>query len=191
MISRPPIVVLDACVLYPAALRDLLMRLAVHGLIQAKWSEKIHDEWMTAVLRERPDLTRKQLERTRQLMDLHAEDALVSGYERHIEHLSLPDENDRHVLATAIESGADAVVTWNLGDFPRGTLKRNGIEVWTPDELVMRLLEEDEDAVVGLMREHRASLKNPPKSAAEYLETLAQQRLTKAVRALRSRVEEL
>ena len=46
MISRPPIVLLDACVLYPAALRDLLMRLAVHELIQAKWSEKIHEEWI-------------------------------------------------------------------------------------------------------------------------------------------------
>ena len=44
--SRPPIVLLDACVLYPAALRDLLMRLAVHELIQAKWSEKIHEEWI-------------------------------------------------------------------------------------------------------------------------------------------------
>jgi len=69
-----PIVVLDACVLYPAALRDLLMRLAAHGLIQAKWSEKIHEEWMTAVLRERPDLTRERLQRTRELMDEHAGD---------------------------------------------------------------------------------------------------------------------
>jgi hypothetical protein len=63
--SGPPIVVLDACVLFPAALRDLLMRLTVHDLIQARWSEQIHHEWMTAVLRERPDLSRQQLERTR------------------------------------------------------------------------------------------------------------------------------
>jgi hypothetical protein len=66
---------------------------------------------MTAVLRERPDLTLRQLERTRQLMDLHAGDCLVSGYEWRIENLSLPDENDRHVLAAAIEADADAIVT--------------------------------------------------------------------------------
>src|SRR5438046_339093 len=113
-----PIVVLDACVLYPAALRDLLMRMAGHGLIQAKWSEEIHEEWMTAVLRERPDLTRDRLQRTRELMDKHAGDCLVSGYERHMEQLTLPDMNDRHVLAAAVECDADAIVTWNVSDYP-------------------------------------------------------------------------
>ncbi|MDP1592459.1 MAG: PIN domain-containing protein [Prosthecobacter sp.] len=191
MISRPPIVLLDACVLYPAALRDLLMRLAVHELIQAKWSEKIHEEWMTAVLCERPDLTRAQLERTRQLMDLHAGDCLVRGHEKHIESLALPDENDRHVLAAAIESEADAVVTWNLVDFPADAVQAHDVEVWTPDELLMRLLRMDEEAVVRLMREHRASLRNPPKTAEEYLETLEQQRLTESVQMLRGRMQEL
>ena len=61
-LGSPPVVLLDACVLYPAALRDLLMRLAVHDLIAARWSEKIHEEWMTAVLRTRPDLQLHQLE---------------------------------------------------------------------------------------------------------------------------------
>jgi predicted nucleic acid-binding protein len=191
LISRPPIVLLDACVLYPAALRDLLMRLAVHELIQAKWSEKIHEEWMTAVLRERPDLTLKQLERTRQLMGLHAGDCLVNGHEWRIENLSLPDENDRHVLAAAIEAEVDAIVTWNLGDFPKETLATHGIERWSPDELLMQLLRSDEDAVVRLMREHRASLRNPPKSADEYLETLEQQRLSQSVQVLRGRLAEL
>ncbi|MBK8094849.1 MAG: PIN domain-containing protein [Verrucomicrobiaceae bacterium] len=187
----PPIVLLDACVLYPAALRDLLMRLAVHELIQARWSEKIHEEWMTAVLRERPDLTLEQLERTRQLMDLHAGDCLVSGYEWRIENLSLPDENDRHVLAAAIEAEADAIVTWNLSDFPPATLVAQGIARWTPDDLLMQLLSTDEDAVVKLMRQHRASLRNPPKSAEEYLETLEQQRLSRSVQVLRRRLTEL
>lgn len=167
------------------------MRLAVHELIQAKWSEKIHEEWMTAVLRERPDLTRQQLERTRQLMDLHAGDCLVSGYEWRIENLSLPDENDRHVLAAAIEAEADAIVTWNLSDFPQATLAAQGIERWTPDDLLMHLLAINEDAIVKLMHEHRAVLKNPPKSAAEYLETLEQQRLSRSVQVLRRRLAEL
>lgn len=93
---------------------------------------------MTAVLRERPDLTRVQLERTRQLMDLHAGDCLVSGHEWRIENLSLPDENDRHVLAGAIEAEVDAIVTWNLGDFPLETLAADGIDRWPPDELILQ-----------------------------------------------------
>jgi predicted nucleic acid-binding protein len=180
-----PVVVLDACVLYPAALRDLLMRLAVHGLIQAKWTEEIHQEWMTAVLRERPDLTRERLQRTRELMDAHASDCLVTGHERHIEQLALPDEKDRHVLAAAIESEADAVVTWNVSDFPKAATDVQGIEVWTPDELLVCLIGKDREAVLNVMREHRASLKNPPKTEEEYLETLVQQKLAKAIQILR------
>ena len=57
-------VVYNACVLYPAPLRDLLMRLALTDLFRARWSEQIHDEWINAVLRNRPDLSRQQLERT-------------------------------------------------------------------------------------------------------------------------------
>lgn len=179
------VVVLDACVLYPAPLRDLFMRLAIHGMIQAKWSEKIHEEWMTAVLRERVDLTREKLQRTRELMDKHAQGSLVSDYERHMARLTLPDVDDRHVLATAIEWEADAIVTWNLADFPKSVLGSHCVEVWTPDNLVMNLLAENQDLVIQIMREHRASLKNPPKSADDYLDTLAQQRLVRTVVAVR------
>ncbi|HSI61561.1 MAG TPA: PIN domain-containing protein [Candidatus Saccharimonadia bacterium] len=180
-----PIVVLDACVLYPAALRDLFMRLAAHGLIQAKWSAKIHDEWMTAILRERADLTLERLQKTRELMDKHAGDCLVTGFERHMQNLALPDPDDRHVLAAAIECEADAVVTWNLADFPANTVGGHGIEVWTPDDLVMELLRQEQDSVIETMREHRVSLRNPPKSQEEYLDTLRQQRLIRTVESVK------
>jgi hypothetical protein len=62
----------DASVLYPSALRNLLMHLALTGLFRAKWSADIHEEWISALLRNRPDLTRAKLERTRMLMDEHA-----------------------------------------------------------------------------------------------------------------------
>lgn len=189
--AAAPVVVLDACVLYPAPLRDLFMRLAVHGLIQAKWSEKIHEEWMTAVLRERPDLTREKLQRTRELMDKHTEDSLVSGYERHMEGLPLPDVDDRHVLAAAIECEADAIVTWNLADFPKTQVGRHDMEIWTPDDLLMRLLDEQLERVIAIMREHRASLKNPPVSEEDYLSTLLQQRLTRTVAVVKQAEEGL
>ncbi len=71
----------DANVLYPAELRNLLMHLALTGLFRAKWSADVHEEWISSLLQKRPHLTREKLERTRQLMDQHAVDALVAGYE--------------------------------------------------------------------------------------------------------------
>ena len=97
-------VLIDACVLYPAPLRDLLMRLLLLDLFVGRWTERIHDEWIRNVAKDRPDLKRERLERTRAMMDSHALNALVTGYEPLIEGLSLPDPDDRHVLAAAIRS---------------------------------------------------------------------------------------
>lgn len=185
MSGRSAIVLLDACVLYPAGLRNLMMWLAVHGLIRPKWREQIHEEWTRNVLTDRPDLTREQLLRTRRLMDEHAGDCLVSGHERHIESLHLPDEDDRHVLAAAIESGADAIVTWNLGDFPADVVSGYGIMVVTPDDLLIALIDEAREGVWEAMAEHRASLKNPARSPREYLEDMERQGLTRSVDRIR------
>ncbi len=87
------------------------MQLAMTGLFRARWSAMIHDEWTRSVLRVRPDLTTEQLDRTRQLMDSHVLDAVVTGFEPLIDALELPDPDDRHVLAAAIRCGADAIVT--------------------------------------------------------------------------------
>jgi len=75
------IVFYDANVLYPAELRNFLMHLALIGVFRTKWSAEVHEEWTRNLLINRPDLTRAQLERTRQLMDKAAPDALVTGYE--------------------------------------------------------------------------------------------------------------
>jgi hypothetical protein len=116
----------DASVLYGSALRNLLMHMALTGLFHAKWSAGVHEEWIAALLRNRPDLSREKLERTRMLMDKHAENALVTGYEDLIEELHLPDPNDRHVLAAAIRGHASVIVTANLRHFPRKTSRRLG-----------------------------------------------------------------
>lgn len=124
-------VVYDACVLYPAPLRDLLMHLAVTDLYRAKWSDAIHDEWTRNVLRDRPDLKAEQLQRTRNLMNAHVLDSLVAGFEPLIPDITLPDPDDRHVLAAAIHCGADIIVTFNLKDFPdefRGRLEPFGAD---------------------------------------------------------------
>ena len=69
--------------LYPAPLRDLLMHLSMLDLFRAKWTLMIHDEWMSSLLRDRPDLSKEQLQRTRDLMDAHVRDCLVTGFEPH------------------------------------------------------------------------------------------------------------
>ncbi|MDB6139159.1 MAG: hypothetical protein JWO94_2231, partial [Verrucomicrobiaceae bacterium] len=142
-------------------------------------------------LKDRPTLTLTQLERTRRLMDEHAGDCLVSGYEKHIGSLNLPDVDDRHVVAAAIEAGADAIITWNLVDFPKPIIAGHGIDVQTPDQLLSALLDANTSAVLAAMKNHRASLKNPPKTPAEYLETLAMQGLKESVERLRGELNRL
>lgn len=177
----------DANVLYPAELRNLLMHLALAGLFRARWSADVHEEWITALLEKRPDLTREKLARTRALMDLHAVDALVTGYEDLIPGLQLPDPNDRHVLAAAIRGEADVIVTMNLRDFPVDVVGAFGIEARHPDEFVLDLLELEAGAVLAAAESHRLSLKNPPRTMGEYLETLERQGLARSVTAMRVR----
>lgn len=82
----------DANVLYPAQLRDLLIRLAVAGLVRAHWTDAIHDEWTRHVLADHPDITRAHLLRTRRLMDAALPAARVDGYAHHIPRLTLPSD---------------------------------------------------------------------------------------------------
>ena len=185
------IVLYDACVLYPAPLRDLLMQLALTDLFQARWTDEIHDEWTRNVLADRPDVTPESLARCRELMDRHVPDCLVTGYESLIPTLTLPDPDDRHVLAAAIHGGAGAIVTFNLSDFPASVLGGYHIEAVHPDEFIVRLWDESPTAVLDAARLHRAGLKRPPKTAAEYLATLEQCRLTETVARLRSHEDEI
>ena len=175
----------DASVLYPSELRNLLMHLALTGLFQAKWSAAVHEEWICALLRRRPDLSREKLERTRMLMDKHASDAVVTGYEDLIDGLHLPDPDDRHVLAAAIRGRADVIVTSNLRDFPVKVLRKFGIEPQHPDEFILRWLDLAPCLVAAAARDHRESLKNPPRTTEEYLRALELQGLTQTVTVLR------
>lgn len=176
---------LDACVLHPAPLRDLLMHLALTDLFRAKWTEQIHDEWIRSVLEQRPDLRREQLDRTRQLMNAHVRDCLVTGYEALIPALNLPDPEDRHVLAAAIRAGADVIVTYNLHDFPGVALAPYGIDAQHPDEFVAHLLDLAPQTVCIAAKRQRHSLRKPPATVNEFLATLERQGLPQTVAALR------
>lgn len=116
-------VVYDANVLYPNTLRDLLIRIAQSGAVQAKWTNAILDEMAAALRRNRPDIPTEKVQRLRELMNRAVRDCLVSGYEPLIEGLKLPDPDDRHVLAAAIKAGAQVIVIRNLRDFPAADLE--------------------------------------------------------------------
>ena len=118
-------------------------------------------------------------------------EAVVTGYERRIEALALPDPDDRHVLAAAIEAKADVIVTFNERDFPGEALRPHGMQATEPDAFVMELLHAFEEEVVGAARRHRAALVAPPKLVEEYLATLRRQRLKRMAERLVAYAEEL
>jgi len=182
-------VVYDACVLYPSPLRSFLMYLALTDLFRARWSDQIHEEWMRNVVANVPDVSRRQVERIRDLMNEHVRDCLVSDYESHISSLELPDSNDRHVLAAAIQCRASVIVTFNLKDFPELELSKYQIEAQHPDEFCAHLLDLSPEVVCEAARLQRASMKKPPKTVAEYLELLAAQGLEATTKLLSERAE--
>ncbi|MDD3029246.1 MAG: PIN domain-containing protein [Alphaproteobacteria bacterium] len=176
---------LDACVLYPAPIRDLLIRLARTGLYQAKWTDQIHDEWIQNLLVSRPDLTKEQLQRTRTLMNSAVLDCLVKNYESLIPSITLPDPNDRHVLAAALRSRTDVIVTFNLKDFPEDVLSEYGIQAQHPDEFMSHLIDLAPGIVCSSVKHMREALKNPPYSVAQLFATLEGLSLVQTVAALR------
>lgn len=153
------------------------MELAGSGIYRARWTDMIHDEWIRSLLETRPDLDPARLDRTRQLMNDSVLGCMIEGFEDLIPALHLPDPVDRHVLAAAIHAGADAIVTVNLKDFPPEVAKQYELEILHPDEFLYQQFGLDPAAVVIAARNCRARLRNPPKTADEYLATLEAQSL--------------
>lgn len=180
-------VLYDACVLYPAPLRDLLVRLAYTGAFRARWTQHIHEEWIRNALRNNPRLTRERLEATASKMNAAIMDSLVSDYEPLIAGLELPDVNDRHVLAAAIKGQAEVIVTFNLKDFPERYLQPFNIWAQHPDEFISHLIDLSPATVLLAAKQQRAALKNPPRTVDEFLDTLLRQQLPRTAAFLKER----
>jgi hypothetical protein len=175
---------LDANVLYPAPIRDLLLQLAVTGLFKAKWSADIHHEWIEALVRNEPHRDRAALERTRDLMDRAVRDCLVAGYESLVPTLALPDAGDRHVLAAAIAGDCDIIVTQNLKHFPEEILTPLGIDRQHPDTFLSNHLSVAPGVFCSAVRKVRGRLAHPPYSVEDYLDTLRSQGLVTTAEGL-------
>lgn len=163
--------------MYPAPLRDVLIQLASAGLYRGKISDKINQEWIENLLENRPDIKREQLERICKLIEKAVPDCMVFGYEHLIEGLTLPDPNDRHVLAAAVCCQAQIIVTYNLKDFPVEVLSKFGVEAQHPDAFLRSQADLALPQFLSCLKSIRERLKNPPISAKDYRIELASRSL--------------
>lgn len=167
------VVVLDACVLYPAPLRDLLLRMTIAGLYSAHWTQEILDECFRSIASNRPDIDPQVLDRTRTLMRAAVPNGLVTGYEQLIEPMTLPDPDDRHVLAAAVHIGASSIVTFNTWDFPARALTAYTIKAVHPDAFISAHLAASPALMRAVVHDQAAALQNPPMSPCAIISMLA------------------
>jgi predicted nucleic acid-binding protein len=165
------IALLDANVLWPAALRCILVRAALRGLFRPVWTERILEEMAHSLQREgraHPD----RIARTVRLMKESVPHALVEGYETLIPVMQ-NDPKDRHVLAAAVRAGAGTIVTNNVRDFPNDSRVPYDMAVHTPDEFLLDLLDLNQTVMAEVLVEQAAQLRRPPMTTRQVVEGMA------------------
>ena len=180
--------ILDANVLYPQLLRDTLLSLTVAGLYHARWSATIHDEWTRNLAKDRPELAAR-LPAVVERMNASVPDCLVTNYEKLANSIELPDPDDRHVVAAAIVGHADAIVTFNIKDFPQAVMQLYGIEVQHPDEFVMNQLQLQKIPALSAIKKMRARWTNPQRPAEELIAAFEKRGLPLTADLLREAVD--
>ncbi|HEY1320382.1 MAG TPA: PIN domain-containing protein [Streptosporangiaceae bacterium] len=179
------IVVYDANVLVGNTQRDLLVRIAQTSLVQAKWTDRILDEALAAVRKSRPDVAPEKLARLRALMIEAVPDCLVTGHEPLIDGLQLRDPDDRHVLAAAIKSGAQVIVTADK-DFTAAELAPWNIEAKHPDDFVLDQIDINDRMIWGCVQQIAISRKERPETIEDVLGQLERSGLVRSAAALRT-----
>ena len=183
--SARPAVFADASVLYSAMIRDMLVQAAQEKAFTLRWSAEVQMEWRRALLANRPDLEEARIARTQSLMDNALPYAAVESFHARIQELTLPDPNDRHVLAAAIHSGCDIIVTFNLSDFPVRALTPYNVAAMHPDAFFAQMVEDAPLPLIKALRTLRLRLKAPSYSVEEFVSLLIRQRLSATAEALR------
>lgn len=187
-IANPFVVVIDANVLYPFRIRDVLLHFALGGLFRARWTDEIIDEWTRNLVQKKPevaDSVQSQLRAIRQ----NFEGCWVSGYESLIDTLDLPDPNDRHVLAAAIKCSAQHIVTDNLKDFPASELERYDIEAISADDFLTHTFQLFTFDAMRILRELRLCYDNPTYTSSEFITDLTAKKLPKLAASAREHIE--
>ena len=179
MAYEPAIAVYDACVLYPFHLRNLLVQCAVDRLVDARWTDEIHDEWIRSLSTNDPAIPIAHLHAARDLMNAVLPAAMVTGYQTWIPTVTLPDADDRHVVAAGIAAGASVIVTWNVRDFPAAELRKRGLQKQTPDDFLTRLYDRIPDLTIEAVAKARRNLRRSRTSAEEFIQALQRQKLVR------------
>jgi predicted nucleic acid-binding protein len=191
MASEPPVAVYDACVLYPFHLRNVLVQCAFDSLVDARWTDDIHVEWMRNLAANSPGTSLRRLEATRDLMKAVLPDADVAGCQDLIPGLSLPDPDDRHVLAAAIAGRASVIVTWNHKHFPTADLRSYGVAAISPDDFLVGLHSAYRNELIASIKRARLNLRKTLPSADEFINALRAQGLTALSAILRRKAAQL
>lgn len=160
--------VLDTNVIYPLWTRDLLLWFANYDLYTPQWSENICCEWISVMIKKGVDID--EANKRASIINEAFPDALVENYSSLIEHLSLPDEGDRHVLAAAIKTNANLIITNNLKDFPEKYLASYGLRAKTPDDFLTDIIDLNPDIALEAFKSLVLNKKKPPYDELEVLE---------------------
>lgn len=161
--------VLDTNVIYPIVIRDLLFWFAFYELYTPKWSTTIFEEWKNVMLRK--GISNEEVEKRAQRANNAFPDAMVLNYESLMTSLTLPDEDDRHVLAAAIKSNADVIVTNNLKDFPEQYLDSFGVKAKSADDFLTDIIDLNPEIAIKAFKEMVLNRKNPNMDEFEVLES--------------------
>lgn len=160
--------VLDTNVIYPLWIRDLLLWFAYYDLYTPKWSNMIFEEWIDVMIRK--GVSKEEAVKRTLKMNLAFPDALVNNYESLIETLKLPDLKDRHVLAAAIKTNANLIVTNNLKDFPQEYLNDFGLSAKCADDFFTDIIDLNHDLSIKAFRKLVLNKKRPPYDIFDVLE---------------------
>jgi predicted nucleic acid-binding protein len=151
--------VLDTNVIFPLDVRDLLFWFAFYDLYTPKWSKHIFDEWYDVMIRK--GVPKEEALKRIKKANTAFPDALVENYESLIGGLVLPDENDKHVLAAAIKTNANIIVTNNLKDFPSDYLSTFGLTAKSADDFITDTIDLNQERAVEAFRQLVVNRTNP------------------------------
>ena len=189
-VANPFVVILDANVLYPFRTRDVLLSFAQAGLFRARFTEEILDEWTRNLIKNKP-LLESSVRQQEAAIHSAFDECFVAGYAPLIPGLTLPDEDDRHVLAAAIKCSAQIIVTENHKDFPAETLEEYGIETRGADNFLANTYDLFPKSGARVLKQIRQRYDSPPFTRSEFLMDLIKSGMPKLAALARTDIEYL